>query len=270
MLFSLLQMQFRIVTNHIRYLIITVVSLYHRYTTLSLMLSPLPPLSPLSLTPLSINLLVAPSAGKQLRIDVRSDVGAYVGTLTPEGWELLLPYPMSSTDFSGKKEGRVPSTHPQDTPQYTIIHHKFLCLSTVHHYLLPIKQCKIPPNVLFVLHSSVSFFNPYHLHHPLLTLHSLYLFSPSSPSIPPSLPSLPSSLLQRYEGDWVGSEKPPSPSPSPPYPACPAAEGDVPPPPSIITPLPLPLLLPPPPPVINPLPHYPLVCQPLSFHARTS
>jgi len=43
--------------------------------------------------------VLAPLAGKQLRIDVRSDVGAFVGTLAPEPWELLFPLSLSPGDF---------------------------------------------------------------------------------------------------------------------------------------------------------------------------
>lgn len=41
--------------------------------------------------------------GKQLRVDVRSDLGAFVGTLAPESWEILFPLTLSSTDFATHK-----------------------------------------------------------------------------------------------------------------------------------------------------------------------
>ena len=36
-------------------------------------------------------------------MDVRSDLGAFVGTLAPEGWEILFPLTLSSTDFASHK-----------------------------------------------------------------------------------------------------------------------------------------------------------------------
>jgi hypothetical protein len=46
-----------------------------------------------------LEIVLSGSAGKQLRIDVRSDVGAFVGTLVPDSWELLFPIPLSPEDF---------------------------------------------------------------------------------------------------------------------------------------------------------------------------
>lgn len=37
-------------------------------------------------------------------MDVRSDVGAFVGTLTPECWEVLFPITMSASDFATQKK----------------------------------------------------------------------------------------------------------------------------------------------------------------------
>ena len=34
---------------------------------------------------------------------MRSDLGAFVGTLSPEGWEILFPLTLSSTDFASHK-----------------------------------------------------------------------------------------------------------------------------------------------------------------------
>jgi hypothetical protein len=44
------------------------------------------------------------SLGKQLRVDVRSDVGAFVGILAPEAWELLFPLNLSPQDFASNKK----------------------------------------------------------------------------------------------------------------------------------------------------------------------
>jgi hypothetical protein len=38
-------------------------------------------------------------AGKQIRVDIRSDQGAYVGLLIPEVWELLYPFQMTAPVF---------------------------------------------------------------------------------------------------------------------------------------------------------------------------
>ena len=44
-------------------------------------------------------ILTCYNVGKQQRVDVRSDVGAFVGTFLPEAWEILFPSNISSTEF---------------------------------------------------------------------------------------------------------------------------------------------------------------------------
>jgi hypothetical protein len=47
----------------------------------------------------SIEILLTGFAGKNVRVDVRSDVGAYTGSLSVDAMDLLNPLPMSSRDF---------------------------------------------------------------------------------------------------------------------------------------------------------------------------
>jgi len=46
-----------------------------------------------------IEIVLAGTAGRSIRVDIRNDIGTYVGTLVPEGAELLSPAVISSSEF---------------------------------------------------------------------------------------------------------------------------------------------------------------------------
>ncbi len=50
-----------------------------------------------------LELQLAPFVGKQIKIDVRSDQGSYVGSFTPEPYELIVPLHLSITDFTSHR-----------------------------------------------------------------------------------------------------------------------------------------------------------------------
>lgn len=47
----------------------------------------------------SIEILLTGMAGKNIRVDVRTDMGSYTGTLSVDAMDLLNPFPMSLRDF---------------------------------------------------------------------------------------------------------------------------------------------------------------------------
>ena len=50
-----------------------------------------------------LELQLAPFVGKQIKIDVRSDQGSYVGSFTPEPYDLIVPLHLSVTDFTSNR-----------------------------------------------------------------------------------------------------------------------------------------------------------------------
>ena len=52
---------------------------------------------------LPMEIVLTGSAGKALRLDVRTDKGTYAGTLAMEGWELLTPAFMTAGDFDATR-----------------------------------------------------------------------------------------------------------------------------------------------------------------------
>jgi hypothetical protein len=48
---------------------------------------------------LPMEVVLSGAAGKSHRVDIRCDVGAYVGVFIPQAWDLLIPLAMTSSEF---------------------------------------------------------------------------------------------------------------------------------------------------------------------------